>query len=176
MSHLIAAIDESLRPNTYLMCATVASTADRVHIAHSLRALLLPNQRRIHAKSEGNGRRRTLLKAVVTIGGFTCHVVEGNQRRDGGREWCLSALVSHLLTLGVHEFILERADDGTNARDAHALGRLLDPTGQDITWCHELPEREPLLWISDLVLNAYGTGGDLGRLALPLIASRQREY
>ena len=39
MSHLIAGIDESMRPNAYLLCATVVSTADRRHLQVALHGL-----------------------------------------------------------------------------------------------------------------------------------------
>ena len=162
MSHLIAGIDESLRPRNYLLCATVVSTADRGNVSQVLRGLLLPGQRRLHAKTESKGRRRTLLKTLSETPGFSCHIAVGGQRREGGRERCLHALASHLLSLGVREILIERVDDGTARHDRETMLGLLQ--GNDrLSWRHEAPEHEPLLWISDMVVSAFGAGGDMRR-------------
>jgi hypothetical protein len=169
MSHLIAAIDESMRSNCYLMCATVASTNDRPHLRQLLRALLLPGQRRLHAKRESLGRKRSLLKSFADLPIAGCHLVVGRNSDESGRQECLEALARHLLALRVEELVLERCDDGTMRRDAATMERL--GSHQAITWRHEAPEAEPMLWISDLVLNAFGLGGDLRETAKAHVVS-----
>lgn len=117
MSHFIAGIDESLRQRHYLLCATIASTNDRPHLRQALRALLMPNQRRLHAKKESEGRRRLLLKSLSAMNGFTCVILSGKDRDERDRDDCLDALARHLIELNVREIVLERIDPGTTARD-----------------------------------------------------------
>ena len=170
MSHLIAGIDESLRPRNYLLCATVVSTADRGNVAQVLRGLLLPCQRRLHAKTESIGHKRTLLKTMSETPGISCHIAVGGLRRDGGRELCLRSLASHLLRLGAREILIERVDDGTARHDRETMTSLL--RGDDrLSWRHEAPEHEPLLWISDVVVSAFGAGGDMRRATESLVST-----
>lgn len=169
MSHLIAGIDESVRPNRYLLCATVVSTADRADVRQALRAMLLPNQRRLHAKRESEGRRRMLLKVLSNTAGFSCLLVVGQGCDERDRGSCLRALVVRLRELEVREVILERIDPGTIARD-RAIMDAVGAGADDFDWRHEDPSFEPLLWISDLVANAYGAGGDLRKATASMVS------
>lgn len=171
MSHLIAAIDESLRRSSYLLCATVVSTAARHRIRQQLRGLLLPNQRRLHAKHESSSRKRALLKSLADIEETSCHVVIGHRRRDGARELCLGKLASQLVDVGVCEMLLERVDHGTTKIDERIMAQFMSRQPRELEWRHEDPAHEPLLWISDLVASAYGAGGELRAIAVPLIAT-----
>ncbi len=170
MSHLIAAVDESMRGTSYLMCAAVASTNDRPHIRQSLRAMLLPNQRRLHAKRESLGRKRALLKSFADLPMAGCYIAVGRGRAESGRQECLEALTRHVLSLRVRELVIERCDDGTVRRDSATLEGLERDLARAIIWRHEAPEAEPLLWVSDLVLNAYGIGGELRSAAQAYVA------
>ena len=162
MSYLIAAIDESVRPGQYLLCATVVSTADRANIRQSLRALLLPNQRRLHMYTERPGRKRMLLKAVSQIPGVRCHIAIGRHAQDIRRR-CLHRLTTHLLSIGVPELIFDRVDHGTARLDQQTMAEFR------VEWRHEGSHHEPLLWISDAVVHAYGMAGEWRRIVEPLV-------
>src|SRR5262245_27432000 len=113
-----------MRPDVYLLCATVVSTADRRNLQVALRGLLLLNQRRLHANNENAGRKRTLLKSMTQIPGISCHLVMGHRRSDGARERCLRTLVGNLVNLGVKEIVLERVDHGTARLDKQTMDAL----------------------------------------------------
>lgn len=170
MSYLIAVIDESMRTNSYLMCATVASTSDVVHLRQALRVLLLPNQRRLHAHTEKDGRKRMLLKTITELDGFVCHLVIA-KRRKTGRNSCLKALVRLLLEVGVKEILIERVDHGTSRLDKEFMDALMRQNAESFGWRHEAPEHEPLLWISDAIASAYGAGGEWRRAVEQRLAS-----
>lgn len=169
MSHLIAGIDESVRPNRYLLCAVVASTNDRHNVRQILRRLLLPNQRRLHAHTESDGRRRMLLKAMCEIPGVNCYLAIGRQRRAGARENCLRALIPLLLEMRAREIVLERVDHGTARSDRLVIDEIMRGYAEECAWRHEAPEHEELLWIADAVASAYGAGGAWRQAVEPLV-------
>jgi hypothetical protein len=169
MSHLIAGIDESLRPGNYLLCAAVISTDDRSNMRQILRGLLLPNQRRLHAHTERDGRRRLLLKAMCDIPGIDCRLAIGQQRRAGARDACFRVLMANLLEAGVREVMIERVDHGTAKLDRMTMCEILRRRLDECEWRHEAPEHEPLLWIADAVASAYGAGGEWRQLVEPLV-------
>ncbi len=171
MSHLTAGIDESKRPNAYLLCATVVSPAARRNMQLALRGLLLPNQRRLHANNENAGRKRTLLKSMTQIPGISCHLVIGLRRRDGARERCLRTLAGNLIDLGVREIFLGRVDHGTAKLDMQAMDTLMLERCGEFEWRHEDPEHEPLLWVSDFVAFAHNAAGDLRHTSQALVAT-----
>jgi len=79
-------------------------------------------------------------------------------------------LIAHQIAIGVREVVLERIDGGGIRRDREVMSQFTHQLAEDLQWCHEAPHQEPLLWISDAVLSAYGAGGDWRRLAQPMIS------
>lgn len=171
MSYQIAGIDESQRPSVYLMCAAIASTSDINRIRQTMRTFLLPNQRRLHAKKESPGRRRTLLKCLTEMGGFTCVVLVGQARDARDRPECLGTLAGYLLDCAVRELVLERIDPGTMRRDQYVVQTLSRQRTEEFSMRHEQPDKEPLLWIADLVAYAYCAGGEVRKATEPVVSA-----
>jgi hypothetical protein len=88
-------IDETKQRN-YLLVAAVLAVGDLDAARRTLRALVLPGQRRIHMAKEGMRRRRSLLSAIAELN-VNATVYDGGRaagREHVAREACLRAVVA----------------------------------------------------------------------------------
>ena len=154
-----AFIDESVRRDRYLVCASVIDGHELVAARQALRALLRPGQRRIHFNSESHGRRRRILDVVASLD--VASVICSAYGRDQveARAAALHVVVAHLLRQGVRRIVLETRQ-GQDERDRavirEAAGR---SPASELSYAHESPRIEPLLWVPDAVAWAWGRGG-----------------
>jgi len=172
-----AFVDESVRAASgYMICAVTVSSGDLPDIRRALRAMRLGGQSRIHMGKESPSRRRALLS---DIGGLDVEthlfvVSKGGVSDRVLRDICLEEVGLRLPQLGVSRLVIESCDQ--DRQDVQVLrGALLKVDKlRDVTYQHEKPAAEPLLWLPDMVAWAYGKGGDWQRRAKPLIAEVHR--
>lgn len=147
MGTLRAYVDES-KSNGYLMVAVLCDSSNVGQIAKALRSLVLPGQRRLHMVKESKSRKNLL---TAKIGAFELEtfVARSNEKYEpAARQICLSQLVNFCINAGVQEIIIER-DESFEASDKLTLAKLLKRLSE-ITYRHESPQQEPMLWIADI--------------------------
>lgn len=164
-----AYVDESKR-GPYLMCAYVATSADKRAITRALRELATGG--RLHMKDESDGRKRLILKLLceleISSSLYWSRIKPQHQAR--------ALIIEHgiwpkVVKERVQAIVFE-AEDGQDERDRQLLYRLSrrDVVTAEFKYGHNIPAQEPLLWIPDAIAWAYGEGGDWKRRVSPLIA------
>lgn len=172
-----AFIDESVRAASgYMICAATVGSGDLPNIRSALRGMRLGGQSRIHMGKESPSRRRALL---ADIGGLdvTTHLFIVSQRGVSDRvlrDLCLQEVGLRLPQMGVSRLVIESCDQ--DKQDVLVLrGALLKADKlKGVTYHHERPAAEPLLWLPDMVAWAYGRGGEWQRRAKLLITEVYR--
>ncbi|MFD4990833.1 hypothetical protein ACFWH7_03700 [Cellulosimicrobium cellulans] len=164
-------VDESKSGN-YRLIASVVASHDLVVARKAIRALVLPGQRRLHMKSEGDGRRRVILtelehhgfKATIYRAG-TPFKTDLDRRRHG-----LDRLVADIAKAG-HTMLCLESDETLDARDRRDLAAFTRTHGcaETLRYQHQRAAQEALLAVPDAVGWAYARGGDWRRRAQPLI-------
>ena len=143
-------VDESKARGYYLVAA--ASAVSSLHDSEkALRRLLKPGQRRIHFKSERDGRRREILSAMTALEvRGAVWVVKGRPDKEA-RPRCLEALTETALRDGVDQLIIER-DESLQRADRSTIAEMLRRgEGASLQYGHASPHEHPLLWVSDAV-------------------------
>ena len=171
MSDLLVYVDESVRSGRYVLGAVLVDASSAGALRRSVRKLLLPGQRKLHFNNEGNRRRRELLDALVRLDveafAFSCRY-SAEVTSEAARARCLAAMVRELQGWrgACQLFIASRAEldqlDGVTIRRA----RLPEPR---LSFQHQRPDHDPLLWLPDGVAWAVGAGGDWRRRVGPLV-------
>ncbi len=96
MTGLLAYVDESVRPGRYLLGAVIVDGDMAGHLRRQVRKLLLPGQRKLHFKTEGNRRRRELIDSLGRLGVeavvYSCRL-SNDVGAEGARSRCLAGLV-----------------------------------------------------------------------------------
>jgi hypothetical protein len=166
-------VDESERPDAYLLGAVLADTADLDRLRADLRDLRRPGQRRVHFTKESNPRRREILSALVASG-IRTRVYSCPARAVEAREACLLALVADIVPAGASRLVLESRET-MNHRDLRVINNALRKCGErTLDYLHLRPVEEPVLWAADAVVWAVGAGGDWRRRAAPLVEEHIR--
>ncbi len=164
--------DESERADRVLFGLTLVPAGVVKDARRTLRGLLLPGQRRLHMSKESPRRRREIL-AVLTDIEMSTMILElrrppGTSRVDA-RSRLLVAGAEIVAALGVSIWVFDSQDDMQLHRDRQVLGGL----GVTAVYDHRANHEEPLLWVVDSLLWAYGAGGDWRRRADPMIDVRR---
>jgi hypothetical protein len=168
-------VDESSRQG-YLVCAVVLAPTVLTSTRRDLKALCLPGQQRIHMKSEGASRRRTILSAVarMNIQALMYEVPAGRRSERIARDDCLRSLIPDLLRFEVGRLMIESCDQ--NHRDIQVVSDAVAKAGahESLEYLHGAPGSEPLLWLPDIIAWAYGRGGDWFRRTGDLVVEVKR--
>jgi hypothetical protein len=155
-------VDESkLRP--FRLAATVVTAGDVALVRRTLREQLLPNQQRLHFKSERRDRRRSLLRTMtalpVEVWLYEAGTVHRNQLT--ARDACLAALVEDLLHTPGHVRLFIENEESVAHRDRTTLFRALSKLtpAEQVSYAHVAPKDEPGLWVSDGIAWCWPKGG-----------------
>ncbi len=154
--------DESERADRMMFGSVIVEAQHTYELRRELRGLLLPGQRRVHMAKEGSRRRRVVIDAVV---GLELPVTVFELRRPSGltRPDACALLLDATLELvnkrGVRFWVLDNIEESQMRRDELQL----HGAGTKAVFDHRQSHEEPLLWVVDVVLWAYGAGGDWKR-------------
>lgn len=162
-------IDESKTKGYTIVAATVLP-ADARAVRKALSDLRMPGQRRIHFVTEGDSRRRKILSALCDMGlESRVYHARGMDEPDA-REACLAHVIEDAATFGVTRIVIEQ-DDSVVEFDRRVLYRELNARGlrDRVSYTHEKPAVEPLLWIPDAVAWSFARGGEWTNRVSPLI-------
>ncbi len=164
--------DESERADRMLFGLTLVPAGVVKDARRALRGLLLPGQRRLHMSKESPRRRREVLRLLTSFEMSTT-IIElrrplGISRVDA-RSLLLVAGAEIVADLGISIWVFDSQDDAQLHRDRQVLGGL----GVTAVYDHRVNHEEPMLWVVDSLLWAYGAGGDWRRRADPMIDVRR---
>ncbi|TDD64765.1 hypothetical protein E1262_27120 [Jiangella aurantiaca] len=152
---LHAYVDESKRRD-YIVAAAVITAAEVAAARRAMRGLLLPKQPRIHFKDEKGPRKEQIVTVALDISVeariYVCRT------RHSARENCLTAMVPDLVAVGVDRLVLER-DTSTERLDKRVLFEATRKAGTEMTYQHDMPRQEPLLWAPDAIAWCWAAGG-----------------
>lgn len=164
-------VDES-KARGYHVVATAAAVGGVRDAERALRELLLPGQRRVHFKSESDGRRRQILSRMcaldVRVGVWVVRQLPDREARP----LSLGSLVDATARAGVDQLVIER-DASLESADRRLIAEVLRRHGStQLEYRHAAPHEHPLLWVSDAVAWCYSNGGDWIRRVEPIVESR----
>lgn len=164
-------VDES-KARDYLIVAAVLAPQELTTARHSLRALIMPGQRRIHMKSESNARRAAIIDAIGATGATAIVYNAGRPGRNelDARLTCLRALVADAAAAGHHALIIEQ-DDSLLGWERQRLIEIVRRTGcRDVlNYQHRRAEHDILLAIPDAIARCWARGGDWRSRIMPLV-------
>lgn len=166
-------VDES-KTKGYTMVAAVVAAGDVAVLRRDVRSLVLPGQRRIHFTKEADDRKRLILSRLVGFGA-KAHILHCAAKTPArSREACLVGLVALAKAKDHARIVIER-DESIELADRRILFREVkrQGLGETLTYVHQAPHEEPLLWIADAVAWSYTKGGDWKRRIEPLIATTE---
>jgi hypothetical protein len=143
-----AFVDESVRRDRYLLCATIVPS-DKLSLARSLgRSFCLPGQRRSHFNHEPDARRRKILSAMARADGITATIYEGYGPEVDTRRECLAQLVTDLIDAKAERLVIE-SRESQDQRDRHCIAAVLRKASAHLPYTHVPPHTEPALWWPD---------------------------
>jgi hypothetical protein len=164
-------VDES-KQREYLLVAAVVMPSDLAEARRSLRALVMPGQRRLHMKKESDARRSAIIDAI-TATGATATIY--NARRPGrheldAREACLRAVVTDVATAGHHMLVIEQ-DDSLLWWDRQHLIEITREVGcrNTLRYEHRRAEQDVLLAVPDAIAWCWAKGGQWRDRVQPLV-------
>lgn len=143
----------------YLLAAAVIERSAFESARAAISGMLLPRQRRLHWRDESAARRRKLAATVAELPALH-FVVAGAPldpaRQERARRKCLERLLHVLGDAGVDRVVLESRTTSLNAGDTDLVDvlRVRHALPARLRVEIEKPEREPLLWVADIVAGA----------------------
>lgn len=154
-----AFVDESIRGQTYYLCAVLIPFEKQSVLRQELRRI--SNQfgrRRIHFHNESQNQKEIVLSCIC--GYITAAIVVRARISHGvveemARQTALKMLVIRLQELDVQRFTLESRDD--NAMDSSTIQKARRG-GLHIDFVHATPLVDELLWAADAVAWSAGNG------------------
>lgn len=150
-------------PSAYVMGALLCEPDEIGDVRDSLRALLLPGQRKLHWRDEDSGRRR---KIVETIASHRCveHVVVirpavVGERPERRRRHCLERLWYELDQLSVRSVYQEARNSKQDQldRDMLTIARVRRTVSPSVRVEHVYGFDDPGLWAADAICGAFGS-------------------
>lgn len=152
-------VDES-KAQGYTMVAVFVALAEIRDLRRKVRSLVLPGQRRIHFTKESSDRKRRILSRFVEYGvrSQVFHCATKNQAR--GRLACLSGIVAYAVANTHAKIVLER-DESAEKSDRQFLFTEVRRHGRGgaLSYTHQVPHQELLLWLADAIAWAHVKGG-----------------
>ncbi len=165
-------VDET-KHRDYLLVAAQLQPGTLDATRSTLRALVLPGQRRLHMNDERDPRRRAIA-AVVVAAGVHATVYDAGRRyrteRDR-RAACLQALVDDVARRRDTTLVLEQ-DDSLVRWDNQRLIELTRAAGcsETLRYEHRRTAAEQLLAVPDAIAWCWARGGDWRRRIEPVVA------
>ena len=164
--------DESERGSTMYVGVVVVPTGSLHEARRVMRAMLLPGQRRLHMAKEGQRRRRAILDAAIDLRA-DAHVLSARRElgvsRIDTRAHLLRAAAAVASESAVWE--LDAQDDAQLHRDRLLLEVAFSEGGP--AYDHRPSHEEPMLWVVDAMLWAFGVGGEMRRRVAPSLTHRR---
>ncbi|MGW0455864.1 hypothetical protein [Gordonia sputi] len=166
-----AFIDESKVRGLVVAC-TISDPALLASSRKAMQSMRANGQRRIHFTKESDPRRRKICSAICELG-LSVRVYDTTSIRDQrqGRRSALDAVVRDLADAAASTLIIEQDDSLVDADRATLYAAVRRHQVPDLSYRHERPTQEPLLWVSDAVVWCYVKGGDWRRRVDPVIES-----
>jgi hypothetical protein len=153
-------VDES-KQRGYLMVAATVEPANLAATRQAIRELIMPRQRRIHFKGEGNSRRDKILDAIVSLNVVASVYVADRRHGDTyARDRCLIRLVNDLAEIRATRLVLE-PDDSVVKADQALLYKHVQSTGLAdlLRYEHLRAHEECLLALPDAIAWCWARGG-----------------
>ncbi len=152
--------DESVRRDSYLICATAIAVPNLVSTRTALRCMRASGQRRIHFVSESDRRRRTILARMSDLETTTVIYVAHSRNQVKSRTAIVQIMVPDLRGRGVSRLVLDSRDGQDNHDRSAIYHSLRIGRGPHFSYAHQRSAEEPLLWIPDAIAWAWGRGGE----------------
>jgi len=170
-SHLL--VDET-KAKGYVV-VVVACPDEALAVARKeIRRLILPGQRSVHMKQEGDRRRRQIIDVVVGLAdqdvSATIVRVDGGGREGLLRERALREVVAIARESPDAQLVLD-LDPGQLVRDRRVLSRAIAASGATASFRHAALAAEELLTLPDVVAWCWSRGHVWRRRILPVIDS-----
>lgn len=155
MTH--AFIDESIRKGAFLMCAATVISADVAPIRSQLNKIRPKGSSQIHMKSVGRDAGRIIGEVAELDAHSHLFVVSKEHSGRIARDMALHGMFTRLGELGVTRAVIESCQQ--DQEDRRQIRHVLGPN-PSMEYLHE-PARggNPLLWLPDVHLWAWGRGG-----------------
>ena len=152
-----AFVDESLRGQRSLMVCVLVEARHLTQIRRAT-ASLVGEGKRLHFHQELDSMRRTALELIATMPVRVTVVVCG--RRHGvsefqARDACLAEIVRQLQDRSVPRLTVESRQDDSDDHRTILRTRRPEPS---LTFDHRQGQSEPILWVADAVVLAFGAG------------------
>jgi hypothetical protein len=154
-----AFVDESIRGQTYYLCAVLIPYENQALLRRQLRTISnLTNRRRIHFHSSSNRIRDLVIRTLAST--FTTVVVVGTQVTHGiaeedARQISMRLLVKSLQEMNIQRLTIENRSDNTQDYLTIQKSR---KGGPPLDFWHISPSDEELLWAGDAIAWAVGAG------------------
>jgi hypothetical protein len=155
------AFADEAKERGFTMVAALLTPTKLAPARQSIRALVMPGQRRIHFQKESNGRRKQILDTIAALG-VKAIVYDGRRyaANKPARDACLARLVRDLVTLDVERLILETEDGALKSDKALIFAQLRSAgDGDALQYAHMRAYEEGLLAIPDAIAWSWAKGG-----------------
>lgn len=166
-------VDET-KHRGYVMVAAVTTPTDLVQLRQTMRGLLLPGQRRIHMKTEGERRKKLIADTIADTGVRVAIFNAGTAHPDepSARRACLRAVVAHAVEVGASRLVLEQ-DDSLLVHDKRSLVEITRELRcrDDLHYEHARAAEEQLLALPDVVAWCWAKGGFWRQRVAPVVVS-----
>ncbi|MCK5891706.1 hypothetical protein [Aeromicrobium sp.] len=146
-------------PGTYILSAAILDHERLEDVRDAMRGLILPGQKKLHWRDEGDKRQLKIATAVARL--EVEHVVvvrsqAADDRPERRRRACMELLAYELDQLGVGTVTLESRGKADDNRDREVLNayRRRGSVSTRLRMHHEPGPAEPLLWVPDAVCGA----------------------
>jgi hypothetical protein len=167
-----AFVDESTRPDHYVIAAALVEPAHLSRLHQAMHELRLPGQRALCFRKEKPARRALLADAVARLPvELRIYSHARDRRAKWARQQCLTFLVRELLDRQTFRLVIN-SRDSQDAHDERTVRGVLGqrPKATNLVYEH-LDNREPLLWIADIAAWCHSAGGDWRRRIDPITAA-----
>lgn len=162
-------IDES-KAKGYRLAVTLIANEQVANARARVREQVLSGQRRIHFAKESDRRRKEFLSAIADLGSTTHIYRVGSLSELEARQLCLTAALKDPRARSVSRIVVE-IDPSILTHDRRILTAVLRCRvgASDVTFRHERPDAEPLLWIPDAIAWCHARNPEWRRRIQPLI-------
>nr|WP_130345385.1 hypothetical protein [Herbihabitans rhizosphaerae] len=156
-------VDE-VKERGYVVVAASFPAAQVRTARQAIRALIMPNQKRVHFYKEGDARRKQIIGVISDLGPFVTIYRTSAVDRAHQRNACLSQLVADLAKDSTL-LVLEQ-DDSLLENDRRTLYRRAREHACEDTliYRHLRASAEPLLTVPDALAWCWNRGGHWGKL------------
>jgi hypothetical protein len=153
-------VDET-KERGYLVAAAALASAELATARQTIRALILPRQRRIHFTGESDSRRHKVLAAIADLNvQAVIYDGGGHPNQIRGRAACLTRLITDLAQSKAERLVLELDDAAVKADRALLFDRMRAAGLAGILrYDHLRAHEECLLAIPDAVAWCWARGG-----------------